>query len=147
MGNREAGDPSPIQARRREYLRKEYAKYNDEQLIRKQNEIVSASLARGRRVLAMMPADEMDTFVKRYFAEKFAVETLAQWRQPAKLEQPPQDRPRGHVGPGPGGPPAPGGGGIGAAFGERRRAEQARQAMMNNLALPTTMRLIEIKRK
>jgi hypothetical protein len=136
-------DPNPIQPRRREYLRSEYAKYDDAKLVEKQNEVMRNALARGRRVFALLPANEAERFERRFVAENFTSVVLATWREPVKWTEPatnPQEQRRGGPG-GPGGPGfAPGGGG-------NRRQQDNRGPWMNNLATPRSMRLIEITRK
>ena len=134
------GDPNPLQARRREALRAEYAKYDDAGLIARQNEIMRNALARGKRVLVLLPATECDAFERRYLKENFASVALASWREPVKWTEPTVSAQQRRGGPGqvpPGGPPGAGG----------RRQQEPRAPWMNNMSTPRSMRLIEIKRK
>lgn len=145
-GGEGADAPSPIQPRRREYLRAEYAKYSDDDLIKQQNELMRSALAKGRRVLALLPAAEADRFERRYVGENFGVKTLAAWREPVKWQEAStavggnaQDR-RGAT-------RRPAGGGPQGAPGFAPGAPQEPRGPWNQGPLQQSMRLIEIVRK
>lgn len=145
------GDPNPLQAKRREYLRAEYAKYDDAGLVAKQNEVMRNALARGKRIFVLLPANEADAFERRYLKENFASVALASWREPVKWTEPsaPASQRRGVGGPGggPGGPGQPPPQGGPGQFGGGRRQQEPRAPWMSNLSTPRSMRLLEIRRK
>jgi len=135
-GGNDPDQPNPLQPRRREATQKEYAKYNDKQLIEQQNLLMNRAFVANRRVIAVLPVNEATRFLKRFVQDRpYQFQVLAAWRDPVRTSDvytpPPEQsgqRQRGQGGgPGGGGPPA--GGAPGAN------------------AVPRDMQLIEIKRK
>jgi hypothetical protein len=143
-GGNDPDQPNPLQPRRREATQKEYAKYDDKQLIEQQNLLMNRAFTANRRVLVVLPANEATRFLKRFVQDRpYQFQVLAAWRDPVRssdvvsaTEQRWTSRQQQR---GPGG--GPGGGGL---FGGGM-APPGGPGGMNST--PRDMQLIEIKRK
>lgn len=136
--------PDPLQPRRRDYLREQYAKYSDAELVAEQNKVVSQALSKGKRVLVLVPESQAGAFTRRYVKDDapFRADILATWKEPVAIpEQADRNDRRPDRGGPPGGPP----GGPGAAPPPDRRARA--NAFLGGVNPARPMQLLELKRK
>jgi hypothetical protein len=114
-------------------MRALYDGLDDAALVAKQNELMASALGKGRRVLVLLPENEASRFLRRFVQDRgYRSEVLASWRDPAPLPEATRaalDRQQQQW------------------MGQRQPPRRGGPGMMNPMAEPRDMQLIEIRRR